>query len=129
MDVSGGVDSENRDIYMYKQNGGKHQQWDLVYKKDWKGEPKTGELNGDFGLLVNKDFHVVSVLGTGKYLDFFDSKKNLVIKTQNGRRTQLWYFHQSSRTIRSRSTNTSWDIHNKGGSKHMQVYSTSSNWW
>jgi len=96
--------------------------------KDWKGEPKTGELNGDFGFYVNKDMHIISALGEKRYLDFFDGT-NLVIKSQNGRRTQLWYFHQASRTVRSRNNNKSFDIHNKGSSKHMQVYSTSSNWW
>jgi hypothetical protein len=72
--------------------------------KDWKGEPKTGELNGDFGFYVNKDFHVVSALSQRRYLDFFDGR-NIVIKSQNGRRTQLWYFHQASRTVRSRYNN------------------------
>jgi hypothetical protein len=36
MDVSNSEDTENRDIYMWKFNGGKQQQWDLIYKKDWK---------------------------------------------------------------------------------------------
>jgi hypothetical protein len=31
MDVSGAIDTENRDIFMWKFNGGKQQQWDLVY--------------------------------------------------------------------------------------------------
>lgn len=48
--------------------------------KDWKGEPKTGELNGDFGFYVNKDMHIVSLLGEKRYLDFFDGR-NLVIKS------------------------------------------------
>jgi hypothetical protein len=60
MDISGAVDAENRDIYMYKFNGKKHQQWDLIYVKDWKGEPTTGQWNRDWGFIVNKDFHIVS---------------------------------------------------------------------
>jgi hypothetical protein len=31
MDVSSGIDTENRDVFMWKFQGGKQQQWDLIY--------------------------------------------------------------------------------------------------
>jgi hypothetical protein len=31
--------------------------------------------------------------------------RNMVIKTPNGRKTQVWYFHQLSKTIRTRLNN------------------------
>jgi hypothetical protein len=127
-DVQSALDSENRQILMASFHGKLNQQWDLVYTKDWKGEPKKGEYNPDFGLYVEKDFHVVSAMGSGRYIDFFDGR-NLVIKTQNARRTQLSYFHQHSRTVRTRYNNQSFDIHSSGKGNHMQIYSTSSNWW
>ena len=127
MDVSGGADAENRDIYMTKFHGRTSQQWDLVYAKDWKGEPTTGEWNREYGMIVNKDFYIISTLGRGRYIDYLG--RNLVIKTQNGRTSQKWYFHQPSRTVRSRPTNQSIDIHNSGKSNHLQYYSTSSRWW
>jgi hypothetical protein len=117
MDVSNGYDDENRDIVMYKQHGKINQQWDLVELSDWKQDPKKNEMNRDFGFKVDKDFHVVSTLGKGKYLDYLS--RNLVIKTQNGKRTQLWYFHQVSRTIRSRNNNQSFDIYNSGKGENM----------
>jgi hypothetical protein len=103
MEVHGGVDTENRDIVMTAFNGKKHQQWDLIYAKDWKGEPGTGEWNREYGFIVNKDFHIISLLGQGRYIDYLS--RNLVIKTPNGRTSQKWYFHQPSRTVRSRPTN------------------------
>jgi hypothetical protein len=127
MDVSGGADSENRDIYMNTFHGRTSQQWDLIYAKDWKGEPTTGEWNKEYGMIVNKDFYIISTLGRGRYIDYLG--RNLVIKIQNGRTSQKWYFHQPSRTVRSRPTNQSFDIHNSGKSNHMQYYSTSSRWW
>jgi hypothetical protein len=127
MDISNAVDAENRDILMYKFSGKKHQQWDLIYYKDWKGEPTTGQWNRAFGFIVNKDFFIISTLPKGRYIDYLG--RNLVIKEQNGRSSQKWYFHQPSRTVRSRPTNQSFDIHNSGKSNHMQYYSTSSNWW
>jgi hypothetical protein len=127
MDVSKGEDIENKDIYMWKYEGGKHQQWDLIYKKDWKREPTTGEWNRDFGFKVNKDFHIVTNMGEKRYIDYVS--RDLLLKTQNGRNSQKWYFHQPSRTIRSREKNQSIDIKNKGKDETVQYYSTNSRWW
>jgi hypothetical protein len=115
--VQGAIDTENKYIYMRKREGKKHQEWDLIYQKDWIEEPGKGEMNTDFGFRVDKDFYIVSSLGSGRYIDYVT--RNLVIKTQNGRASQKWYFHQQTRTIRGRSTNQSIDIHNSGKSNHL----------
>jgi hypothetical protein len=92
LEVQGGVDGENRNIGV-NQNAKKiHQQWDIVYVDEWKGEPKKGELNERFGLYVERDFYVVSQLPDNRYLDLINNR-NMVIKIPNGRRTQVWYFH------------------------------------
>jgi hypothetical protein len=127
MEVSGGQDTENRDIYMSNFHGRVEQQWELIYAKDWKGEPKKGEWNKEWGFIVDTDFHIISLLGQGRYIDYIS--RNLVLKTQNGRGSQKWYFHQPSRTVRGRSVNQSFDIYNSGKGNHMQYYSTSSRWW
>jgi len=88
---------------MWNKHSRVNQQWDLIYVKDWIAEPKKGELNKDFGMYVDRTFHIVSGLPTGRYLDFLG--RNLVIKTQNGRRSQEFYFHQYTRTIRTRTNN------------------------
>jgi hypothetical protein len=62
MEVVGNVDQENRNIGVNSRNNGLHQQWDIVYADEWKEEPKKGEMNEEFGLIVEKDFHVVSQL-------------------------------------------------------------------
>ena len=128
MDVSGGVDDENRNIIMYKQHKGLNQQWDVVYADEYKAEPIKGEYNEQFGLYVERDFYIVSQLKTNRYLDLI-SNKNFVIKTPNGRKTQLWYFHQQSLTIRTRYNNQSFDIKSSGKTRDMQIYSTNSKWW
>jgi hypothetical protein len=93
LDVSGNVDQENRNIEVHNKHGRINQQWDIVYADEWKGEPKKGELNEDFGLYVERDFFVVSEMKSNRYLDLINNR-NFVIKTPNGRRTQVWYFHQ-----------------------------------
>ena len=93
-----------------------------------KPEPKKGELNSEFGMYVERPFHIVSQLGTRRYLDILG--RNLVIKVPNGRKTQVWYFDQRSKTIKTQS-NRGWsfDIQNYGKSKNMRVWSTNSGWY
>ena len=85
VDVSGGSDTENRNIIVWKRHNGLNQQWDIVYKDAMKPEPKKGQLNRYFGLYVERNFHVVSRLGKRRYLDIIN--RNLVIKTPNGFKT------------------------------------------
>jgi hypothetical protein len=79
------------------------QQWEIIYVDEYS-EPKKGELNEQFGLYVERDFYIISAMPSGKYLDIINNR-NIVIKTANGRRTQVWYFHQQSKTIRTRYNN------------------------
>jgi hypothetical protein len=95
--------------------------------KDWKGEPKKGQWNREFGLKVDTDFHIISRLGKGKYIDYLS--RDLLIKTSNGKTSQKWYFHQPSRTIRGRAVNQSIEIKSSGNSNQLQYYSTNSRWW
>jgi hypothetical protein len=53
----------------------------------------------------------------------------MVIKTPNGRRTQIWYFDQRSLTIKTRLNNQSWDIKSAGRTNDMQIWSTNSGWF
>jgi hypothetical protein len=109
LEVQGNVDAENRNIEARPKHGRINQQWDIVYADEWKGEPGKGELNEEFGLIVERDFYVVSQLSENRYLDLINNR-NMVIKTSNGRNTQKWYFHQQTLTIRTRYNNQSWDI-------------------
>jgi hypothetical protein len=93
LDVQGAVDAENRNIMIYAKHGRINQQWDIVYADEWKGEPGKGEFNDKFGLYVERDFHIVSQLPENRYIDLINNR-NMVIKTSNGRRQQVWYFHQ-----------------------------------
>jgi membrane carboxypeptidase/penicillin-binding protein PbpC len=74
--------------------------------------------------LTNEKGKVVSVDG-----GVDAENRNMVIKRRNGRRTQIWYFHQQSLTIRTRYNNQSWDIKNSGKTNEMQIWSTNSGWF
>jgi hypothetical protein len=128
LEVQGNVDTEQRNIGVNTQKNAIYQQWDIVYADEWKGEPGKGELNEDFGLYVERDFYVVTEMKSHRYLDLINNR-NFVIKTPNGRRTQVWYFHQQSLTIRTRYNNQSWDVTNSGRTNNMQIWSTNSRWW
>jgi hypothetical protein len=92
LEVQGNVDSENRNIGVLAKKGGINQQWDIMYVDEWKGEPQKGELNEKFGLYVERDFYIVSQLPENRYLEVPDNR-NMQIKTSNGRKQQVWYFH------------------------------------
>ena len=128
MDVSGSLDAENRNIQIWGSNAAIGQQWDIIYADEYPREPTKGELNKDFGLYVDRDFYIVTSLPTHRYLDLI-SNRNMVIKTPNGRKTQVWYFHQQSLTIRTRLNNQSFDIKNAGKTTSMQIWSTNSGWF
>jgi hypothetical protein len=106
------TDMENRNVQVIGRGNDVRQTWEIVYVDEYK-EPKKGELNEDVGLYVERDFYVVSQMGSNRYLDLINNR-NFVIKTPNGRKTQIWYFHQPSKTIRTRYNNQSWDIKSAG---------------
>jgi hypothetical protein len=102
--VDGGQDNENRNIVMEQRNDKVHQRWSVVYVDEYEEEPTKGQFNKKFGLYVERDFYVVSALSSGRYLEVPDNR-NMAIKTKNGRKQQVWYFHQQSLTIRTRYNN------------------------
>jgi hypothetical protein len=127
--VDGSIDNENRNIVMEQKNASKTgQRWRVVYVEDYEKEPTKGQLNKKFGLYVERDFYVISALPDQRYLDLINNR-NMVIKTRNGRKTQVWYFHQQSLTIRTRYNNQSWDIKSSGKTNDMQIWSTNSGWF
>ena len=86
LNVQGSADHEGRHIQCNEAKNGKmHQQWDIVYVDQWKGEPTKGELNEEYGLYVEKPFHVISALDSGRYLEVINNR-NLVIKTRNAQK-------------------------------------------
>jgi hypothetical protein len=128
MDIQGGKDNQNTNIIVWNKHGGLNQQWDLLYADEWKGDPKKGELNKEYGMYVERDFYISTSMNSHRYLDLINNR-NFVIKTPNGRNTQKWYFHQESLTIRTRLNNQSWDIKSAGKTNNMQVWSTNSGWF
>jgi hypothetical protein len=79
------TDAENRNIMVGNAGKDLRQQWEIIYVDEYS-EPKKGQLNEQFGLFVERDFYIVSALGSGRYLDIVYNR-NMVIKTQNGRNT------------------------------------------
>ena len=128
MEVAGNVDTENRNIQVNNQGKGLHQEWDIIYADEWKGEPGKGELNEEFGLYVERPFFVITEMGSKRYLDLINTR-NFALKTPNGRNTQVWYFDQKSLTIKSKPHKQSWDIKSSGKSNEMQIWSTNSRWY
>jgi hypothetical protein len=129
--VDGGLDNEQRNIVVEQRNDKVHQRWRVVYVDEYEEEPTKGQMNKKFGVRVDEDFYVISALGpTHRYLDAINNNpSDLVIKSRNIRRTQVWYFHQKSLTFRTKYNNQSFNIKNSGKSDDMQIYYTNSKWF
>lgn len=128
IDVAGGLDKESQNIVVHKQNGQINQKWRIIYVDEDEEEPTKGQLNKDFGLIVERPFYIVSAMSSGRYLDILGN--NVVIKTANGYNTQRWIFDQKTKTIKSVGmSNRSLDIQSAGKSANLQVWSTNSGWW
>jgi len=83
-----------------------------------KPEPKEGELNEEYGFIIKRPFHIVSQLDCHKYLDVLG--KNLIIKVPDGQSTQVFFFDQKSKTIKSEhDRGLSFDIKDAGSSQDM----------
>jgi hypothetical protein len=104
------------------------QQWDVVYADEWKGEPGKGELNPEYGLYIERPFYIKSALGSHRYLEVINNRQ-MVIKTPNSHKTQIWWFDQKSFTIKTKLNNQSFDIKSKGKTNEMQIYTTNSQWF
>jgi len=105
MDVSGASDTENRNIICWKKHGGLNQQWDVIYVDEMPAELKKGDLNKEWGLRIETDFHISTAMSSGRFIDRIGN--DVVLKTPNDRQTQLWYFDNKTKTIKSRYQNYS----------------------
>jgi hypothetical protein len=128
IEVSGGKDNENQNIVVNNKNGKVEQRWKIIYADEYPREPIKGELNKKFGLYVERPFYIISALKSNRYLDLINNR-NMVIKTANGNKGQTFYFHQQSKTVRSRINNQSWDIRSSGKTADLQIWSTNAGWF
>jgi hypothetical protein len=101
MDVTGSNDAENTNVIIHSKTGKVNQQWKVVYADEYPREPIKGELNEKFGLYVERPFYIISELPDHRRLEYLTSPDSLVIKTQNGRKHQIFYFDQKTLTIKT----------------------------
>jgi hypothetical protein len=129
LSVQSNTDNENRHITVNENPDNRiAQQWEVVYADEWKGEPGKGELNKEYGLYIERPFYIQSAMGSKKYLEVINNRQ-MVIKTQNGQKGQIWWFDQKSFTIKTKINNQSWDIKSAGKTIDMQIWSTNSQWF
>jgi hypothetical protein len=65
LDVKGGKDEEGQAVGVFKNNGGRGQQWNVVYLDKAKG-PQVKGVSKDFGFHINRPFYLVSKLPFGR---------------------------------------------------------------
>jgi hypothetical protein len=126
--VQGNHDSEGRAAYREtsrKTTGDNwYQLWDIVYV-DVAPNLEEGFAE-EWGMWINRPFHIVSEFGENRFLDLVSNRG--VIKTRNGRDTQVYRFDMKFRTIKSKGYSTAWSHSLDMRNKWMYVYGTGSQW-
>lgn len=97
MEISNSKDRENQPVFAGDKNGHLNQQWEIVYADELVIELTKGELNKDFGMIVEREFSIVSRMGSGACttagcLRVDLSGNNLVLKSRSMLKTQRFYF-------------------------------------
>jgi len=85
VEVSGNVDTENRNVVVGRKRDRLNQQWDIMYYDEMPPELKKGDLNKEWGMRISTDFHIVSKMSSQRYIDRIGN--NVVLKTPNDRNT------------------------------------------
>jgi hypothetical protein len=111
-------------VQWWELNKSKAQQWDVVYVDEMPRDPVKGEMNNEYGFIVERDFYLVTALPSRRMLSRVAENK-LKIKVKNGMTNQKWWFDQASLTVKSRMTpSQSWNINGNGGSKDLSITTT-----
>lgn len=122
MEAQSGHDSENRQVTRVgMKNNFLGNQWTILYAD--KAKPtQTSGFSKEWGMYINRPFHIVSEMKSHRYLDLLNN--GAVIKTPNGKDSQVWFFDYKTRTIKSQRTKTS---SLDGRSNQLNVYATNTN--
>jgi len=75
---------------------------------------------------INRPFHVVSMVGEKRFLDTVSNR--VVLKTRNGRDSQVWRFDMQYRTLKNKGYSTAWSHSLDMRNSWMYVYGTGSQW-
>jgi hypothetical protein len=126
--VYGNVDAENRQVYREhtkKTDGDNwYQLWDIVYVDE---APNLEEgYAEEWGMHINRPFHIISEFGENRFLDLVSNRG--VIKTRNGRDTQVFRFDMRYRTLKNKGYSTAWSHSLDMRNQWMYVYGTGSQW-
>lgn len=104
------------------------QKWNIIYIDDLPKSLKTGELNTQWGFRINTDFYIQTALASRRIADNIGN--NLILKTRNSFKTQVWYFGNQYKMIRSRaSTNNVLNISSNGNGENLDIAGQNRNWW
>jgi len=125
--VQSKVDAENRAVYREnKKVDEDYQKWNIVYADSDEGKEKDSGYNKEWGLHINRPFHIVSEVGQNRHLDLVSNR--CVIKTRSNRKTQVFKFDWTTKTIKSLGYSTEWSHSLDMRNTWMYVYGTGSQW-
>jgi len=99
-----------------------YQLWDIIYQDE--AQDLTKGYAEEWGLHINREFLIQSEFESGRFIDLVSNRG--VIKTRNGRDSQVWRFDMQYRTLKNKGYSTAWSHSLDMRNKWIYVYGTGS---
>jgi len=123
IEVEGSKDEEGHKVQAWKKNGGRNQQWKLLYIKN-KGKDTT---KFNMGFRVDEPFYIMSRLPMKRVMG---GTSWVYLQNHTKAKTQQWRFDQKTKTIKSvQYPQYSMQIYNNGKGPYYQITTTSARWF
>jgi septal ring-binding cell division protein DamX len=87
-------------------------------------------MNKSFGFYIDRAFYIINKMPAKRALEVVGKKHNVVINKRSTRKSQLWKFDNTSKTIQSVGfKNFALQIAGEGRSRNVNAYLTNSRWF
>jgi hypothetical protein len=112
-----------------KKTEGKEQKWKILYVDQAIAQPTKG-MNKSFGFFIDRPFYILNKMPGKRALEIVGKKRNVVIMRRSTRKSQLWKFDNTSKTIQSVGfKNYALQIAGEGRSRNVNAFLTNSRWF
>lgn len=128
LQVHASRDNENERVDFGKKTGKTAQKWKIAYVDEQKKPLRKGDLNEQWGFRIGTSFHIQTAMASRRLLQTIGY--DVQLKSRNGFKTQLFYFDNLTKSIRSRANhNYAMHIQNNGSAANLECRHFANKWW
>lgn len=102
LDTAGGRSAHMTRLYWTAAKNAKSQHWNVIYVDDIPRDPTKGQLHPDYGLVVERDFYLVTSMPSRRMASYRQGSSSIHLKDRVNLSSQRWYFDGKKKCIRNR---------------------------